>query len=101
MSNRHNFYIKETVATGTMNDVQGYAEKGDAHGLDAFSLGSLPIKGLTPSGDGATLVMGVSAGTGIAADADGDARLVRLLADGTINLTGALPVGASRWCLVG
>ncbi len=95
---RHTFFSGMTVTPADMNDdLQDSIEKADARGLDAVSLGKFPIKGLAPTTSGADLVVSVSAGTGLAADGDGDALLVRLLAPATKDLAPYTPAVNPKW----
>jgi hypothetical protein len=103
---KQGFFSGQDVSNGEMVALQSFAELCAAHGIEAASLGDLPIKGLVPAPDGATRVLPVSAGWGIATNAAGDKRIVRLIADGTVNcaldINGnpTAPAAQPRWILV-
>lgn len=98
--NHQNFFSGQIIQPSELNAIQDAIDLAIAHTLGAFSLGDGPITGLIPSPDGVSLVLPISAGAGVATDANGEKRWVRLVADNTIDLTAHRPVVNPKWVAV-
>lgn len=94
---RRDWYSLQVVSEEDLDGQEDAIEKAIADAHAAGVLGAYPISGLAASADGTTLVLSVTAGYGLATDATGRPRFVRLTAGATKTLSTAIPTTNPRW----
>jgi hypothetical protein len=102
-----NFFLMQLVGEGDLDTLQTNIEVAIARAVSLGLLaGGAPITGLAPTPNGTTLVLPVAAGVGVALDASGNPRIVRLVSPGTINCgvdlnsVSTIPSVNPRWITV-